>query len=50
MKKRTSSFSTEAFPEILKYKGQDILFTDGTTLLGADDKPASRPSSAPSNI
>ena len=31
-------FSTEAFPEILKYKGQDILFTDGTTLLGADDK------------
>lgn len=31
-------FSTESFPEILKYKGQDILFTDGTTLLGADDK------------
>ena len=31
-------FSTKAFPEVLKYKGQDILFTDGTTLLGADDK------------
>lgn len=31
-------FSTKDFPEILKYKGQDILFTDGTTLLGADDK------------
>ena len=31
-------FSTESFPEILKYKGQDILLTDGTTLLGADDK------------
>ena len=26
------------FPEILKYKGQDIITTDGTTLLGADDK------------
>lgn len=31
-------FSTKAFPEVLKYKGQDIMFTDGTTLLGADDK------------
>lgn len=31
-------FSTEQFPEILKYKGQEIIFTDGTTLLGADDK------------
>lgn len=31
-------FRTEEFPEVLKYKGQDILFTDGTTLLGADDK------------
>ncbi|MGN0948989.1 MAG: peptidase T [Megasphaera sp.] len=31
-------FSTKAFPEVLKYKGQDIIFTDGTTLLGADDK------------
>lgn len=26
------------FPELLEYKGQTILTTDGTTLLGADDK------------
>ena len=26
------------FPEIIKYKGQDIITADGTTLLGADDK------------
>lgn len=26
------------FPEILKYIGQDLVVTDGTTLLGADDK------------
>lgn len=26
------------FPELLNYKGQDIMTTDGTTLLGADDK------------
>lgn len=26
------------YPEILQYKGQDIVVTDGTTLLGADDK------------
>ena len=31
-------FSTQDFPEVLRYKGQNILFTDGTTLLGADDK------------
>lgn len=31
-------FSTHDFPGIVKYKGQDIIFTDGTTLLGADDK------------
>ena len=29
---------TEDFPEIEKYKGQDLIVTDGTTLLGADDK------------
>lgn len=29
---------TEDFPEITKLKGQDIIVTDGTTLLGADDK------------
>lgn len=26
------------FPELLKYVGQDLVITDGTTLLGADDK------------
>jgi len=26
------------FPELLKYVGQDIITTDGSTLLGADDK------------
>lgn len=26
------------FPELLRYKGDDIITTDGTTLLGADDK------------
>ena len=29
---------TTEFPEILKYIGQDLVVTDGTTLLGADDK------------
>lgn len=29
---------TADFPEILNYKGQDIIVTDGTTLLGADNK------------
>ncbi|NDV45588.1 peptidase T [Paludibacter sp. 221] len=29
---------TEKYPEILQYKGQNIIVTDGTTLLGADDK------------
>ena len=28
----------EDFPEIGKYVGQDLIVTDGTTLLGADDK------------
>ncbi len=37
-KEKNIVFSTKAFPAILKYKGQDIIFTDGTTLLGADDK------------
>ena len=26
------------FPHLLKYKGQTLITTDGTTLLGADDK------------
>lgn len=30
--------SPEQFPELLDYMGQDIIVTDGTTLLGADDK------------
>ena len=30
--------SPKEFPELLDYKGQDIIVTDGTTLLGADDK------------
>lgn len=32
------TLSTEKYSEILQYKGQDIIVTDGTTLLGADDK------------
>ena len=31
-------FEVAKYPEILDYKGQDIIMTDGTTLLGADDK------------
>ena len=30
--------SVKRFPEILKYTGQRLIVTDGTTLLGADDK------------
>ena len=30
--------SPKRFPEILDHKGEDIIVTDGTTLLGADDK------------
>lgn len=30
--------STKDFPEITGYKGQTLITTDGTTLLGADDK------------
>lgn len=30
--------STKQFPELLDYKGQDLIVTDGNTLLGADDK------------
>ena len=33
-------FEVAKYPEILDYKGQDIIVTDGTTLLGADDKRA----------
>ena len=31
-------FSAAEYPEISAYVGQQIIFTDGTTLLGADDK------------
>jgi len=30
--------SPSQFPELLNYQGQDLIVTDGTTLLGADDK------------
>lgn len=30
--------SPSEFPELLHYVGQDLIITDGTTLLGADDK------------
>ena len=30
--------SPKEFPELTDYKGQDLIVTDGTTLLGADDK------------
>ena len=32
------TLKTADFPEIKQYKGQTIITTDGTTLLGADDK------------
>ena len=30
--------SPREFPELMQYKGKDLITTDGTTLLGADDK------------
>ena len=30
--------SAKDFPELPSYKGQTLITTDGTTLLGADDK------------
>ena len=30
--------SPSTFPELLQYKGETLVVTDGTTLLGADDK------------
>ena len=32
------TLTTQDFPELANYIGQDIIVTDGTTLLGADDK------------
>lgn len=37
-KEKKIKLSTKLFPELKKYKGQTIIATDGTTLLGADDK------------
>ena len=37
-KEKNIVFSVADFPGIERYKGQDIMMTDGTTLLGADDK------------
>ncbi|MDR1459825.1 MAG: peptidase T, partial [Bacteroidales bacterium] len=35
---KNTVLDTNIFPELLSYKGQTIIHTDGTTLLGADDK------------
>ena len=37
-KSKSIILSPKEFPELLRYKGQTIITTDGTTLLGADDK------------
>ncbi|MDR0368053.1 MAG: peptidase T, partial [Bacteroidales bacterium] len=37
-KEKNIVLSPQLFPELLSYKGQTIIHTDGTTLLGADDK------------
>ena len=37
-KEKKIILKTDDYPEIKKYIGQDIITTDGTTLLGADDK------------
>ncbi len=37
-KKDNSILSPNDFPELKKYEGQTLITTDGTTLLGADDK------------
>ena len=37
-KEKQIVLETQKYPEILQYKNQDIVVTDGTTLLGADDK------------
>lgn len=39
MNKETGlTMETAVFPELLDYVGQDLILTDGSTLLGADDK------------
>lgn len=37
-KEKEIVLDTKNFPELLAYVGQDLITTDGTTLLGADDK------------
>lgn len=37
-KEKNIVMKTAVFPDMLRYKGQDLIVTDGTTLLGADDK------------
>jgi peptidase T len=37
-KEQNIVLSPSLFPELLDHKGEDIIVTDGTTLLGADDK------------
>lgn len=37
-KEKNIVMETAVFPHLLKYKGQRLVVTDGTTLLGADDK------------
>ncbi len=37
-KEKNIVLKTEIYPEICEYKGQTLIVTDGTTLLGADDK------------
>ncbi len=37
-KEKGISLKVSEFPELAKYKGQTLITTDGTTLLGADDK------------
>ncbi|MDE5887179.1 MAG: peptidase T [Muribaculaceae bacterium] len=37
-KEKEIVLSPSEFPELLNYLGQDLIVTDGTTLLGADDK------------
>jgi tripeptide aminopeptidase len=36
--KQQTILSPDLFPELSNYKGQELIVTDGTTLLGADDK------------
>lgn len=39
-KEKNIIFKVDEHPEILSYKGDDIVFTDGTSVLGADNKAA----------